>query len=123
MWTVDLVDVNSLLDRDIIQGADDAAHGHRAAETDVARITWLLSSSYMSHIHDNGLFSTANPKAMDANDYRGQYGGDVLRDASVQFGKNFFAYYDEASGQDSLFYDDPNSTAYDSGKFLSNVLS
>jgi len=115
--------VNSLLDRDIIQGAADAAHGKRPAETDVARITWLIGSSFMNHIHDNGLFSTANPINMDANDYRGQYGGDVLRDCSVQSGKNFFAYYDEASGQDSLFYDDPNSAAYDSGCTLSNVLA
>ncbi len=123
VWTLDLVDVNSLLDRDIIQGAADAAHGKRPAETDVARITWLIGSSFMNHIKDRGLFLTAYPVNLDANDYRGQYGGDILRDCSVQTGKNFFAYYDEASAQDSLFYGNPNSAVYDSGKILSNVLS
>lgn len=122
VWELDLVELNAILSFRIITGAD----GNRAAETAGARLTWLLSSDYLSTVFDNGLVVYPTT-AMDAVDYRGQTAADVLRDLALATGYNFFAYYDETAATDqrvSLFFDDANtSTAYTSFIRISNVLS
>lgn len=122
VWELDLVELNTILSFRIITGSD----GNRAAETAGARLTWLLSSDYLSTVFDNGLVVYPTT-AMDAVDYRGQTAADVLRDLSLATGYNFFAYYDETAAADrrvSLFFDDSNtSTAYTSFIRISNVLS
>lgn len=122
VWELDLVELNAILSFRIITGTD----GNRLAETAGARLTWLLSSDYLSTVFDNGLVVYPTT-AMDAVDYQGQTAADVLRDLSLTTGYNFFAYYDETVASDrrvSLFFDDSNaSTAYTSFIRISNVLS
>lgn len=120
----EVTDLNAIFTFRIIEGAKDAAHGDRPAETDVARITWLIGTVFLPLV-DHGLFSTAAPVTLPAADLRGKTAFDVMRDCATASGKNFFAYYDEASGDLSLFYDFLNtpSTSYDSTTKISNVLS
>ena len=113
-----LVDINSFLSFRIFSESG----ANRPAETDVARVQWLLGASLLdSTLYDQGLVSTAGPVDMDAADYRGQRPADLLNDCSQQSGKNHFVYYDEATGRFSLFYDFNHSTAYRSALRLSNV--
>ena len=125
-----LVDINSFLSFRIFPPSgvnlDDDTF-NRPAETDVARVTALLSVGFLSTtLFDNGNVSTSNPTDMDAVDYTGQRPADVLNDCAQQSGKNFFVYYDEVANQFSLFYDFNSSTAYpayDTSLKISNVLA
>lgn len=116
---VSLVDLNTVLSVVVISGSD----GNRPAETDIARINWLLGSSYMATVHDNGYIDTTGPVSMDATDYRGQYPRDVLAQCSDLSGKNGCLIYHDANGQTSLFYMLPTQTAYASTLKLSTVLA
>lgn len=118
---MDLVDINSFLAFRVFHLTD----ANRPAETDVARIAWLLGHSYLNTIlFNNGLVSSANPVSMDASDFRGQKTTDVLNDCAQQSGKNFFVYYDETAGQFSLFYDSNDSLVYLADPVqVSNVLA
>jgi hypothetical protein len=131
-WTLQLTDVNSVLSRRIITGAD----GNRPAETDVARINWLLSANdkYLSNTHDSwdypsAYVSSASPVNMDAADLRGQTAFDVLNDCAQASGKNWFVRYNEQNdtypptngGGLQLWYDFDSSTAFRSTTRLTNV--
>ena len=131
-WSVSLADTNSLLSRRLITGPD----GNRLAETDIARIQWLLDSNdaYLSNPHDvwenpSPYVNTIGPIDMDAADLRGQTAHDVLNDCAQRSGKNWFARYYEAddtvpptnAGSIALFYDFAISTVYSSTLRLTNV--
>jgi hypothetical protein len=131
-WTLQLADVNSVLSRRIITGAD----GVRPAETDVARINWLLSSSdkYLSNTRDtwdypSAYVSSASPVNMDAADVRGQTAFDVLNDCAQASGKNWFVRYNEQNdtypptngGALQLWYDFDTSSTFRSTARLTNV--
>lgn len=125
-----LVDINSFLSFRIfrngtVNGSNTSFN--RPAETDVQRVAALLNVPFLSDtLFDNGLFSTASPVNMDANDYQSQRPLDVLNDCAQQSGKNFFVYYDEVANQFSLFYDFNDSLvypAYDTALKVSNVLT
>jgi hypothetical protein len=116
---VDIVDINSILARRIF----DSTRANRPAETDVARITWLLGTEEAQLIDDDTFFSTSDPVAMDAVDYRGQSVENVLNDCAQQSGKNFFVWYNDDTNEYSLFYDFADSAVYSSPLRLTNVLS
>jgi hypothetical protein len=116
---IDLVDVNSILARRIF----DRSQANRPAETDVARITWLLTTEETQLIDDDTFFSTANAVAMDAVDYRGQSVENVLNDCAQQSGKNYFIWYNDDTNQYSLFYDFADAEVYTSPLRLTNVAS
>lgn len=125
-WSVTLNDHNQLLSRRLVTGAD----GDRPAETDIARITWLLGSGYLASVDDVlGYLNTADPVDMDAADLRGQSAYEVLRDAASRAGKDFFLIrHGDTSppsfgGTDaySLFYDYSYSTTYASTIRLTNL--
>ena len=131
-WILNIADTNSLLSRRLITGAD----GDRPAETDIARIQWLLDSNdaYLSNPQDtwenpSPYINTTGPVDMSAADLRGQSAFDVLNDCSQRSGKNWFAVYYEANdsvpptnnGSIALWYDFDYSTAYSSTLRLTNV--
>lgn len=131
-WTLQIADTNSLLSRRIITGAD----GERKAETDVARIQWLLTANdrYLSNPQDTwdtaGTYvNTVGALDMEAADLRGQTAFDVLNDCAQRSGKNWGAFYLETNdtvpptngGSITLWYDFDYSTAYTSSVRLTNV--
>lgn len=114
-----ILDQNAVLSLRIITGAD----GKRPAETDTARIAWLLGSSYLSAlIADLGLVNGAG-RAFETSDYRGQYPADVLNDLCGPRGQIFFAYWDQTAAAVGLFYDDPTAVTFTSSLSISNVAS
>ena len=131
-WDLTVADTNSLLSRRLITGAD----GVRPAETDIARIQWLLDSNdaYLSNPKDtwenpSPYIDTSGPIDMDAADLRGQTAFDVLNDCAQRSGKNWFAQYYEANdtvppsntGSIAIHYYVPESTYYTSTLRLTNV--
>ena len=125
-WSAALVEGNTILSRRIITGAD----GNRPAETDVARVTWLVASSYLSTV-DNalGYLDTSGPIAMEAADLRGQTAFDVVNDCANRSGKNWFLiYHGDTSppsyiGTYSIWYASAESSSYVSTLRLTNVLA
>lgn len=94
-WDATLEDLNAHLDDDIL-GSD----GDREAETDVARVLWLVSALGTISV---GHVPNTNTVQMDAIDYRGRNPRELLEDCAQKSGKNFFLY-DTGSGY-LLFYD------------------
>jgi hypothetical protein len=121
-WEVSLADMNTVLGLRVFHQAD----ASRPAETDVARITWMLGELGTPGIPEDEFFNTSGPVNMDAVDYRGQTRFDVITDCAQQSGKNFFVYtkQQDASNADlAIWYDFVESTAYSSTLSLSNDLA
>ena len=119
VWEVNVVDENSILSRRVLSSAS----ANRPAETDVARVQWLANEADGQALIDSTEFlSTASPIAMDAVDYRGQTGLDVLNDCAEASGKNFFAYYKEGTGV-GIWYGVEDLAVHNSMVRLSNVLA
>jgi hypothetical protein len=118
-WDTTLVDYNNTMWQRVIRGSD----GNRPAETDVARINWIIGSAYTATVSDAGLISSSGPVNMDATDYRGRYPADVAADCGNASQKNYFVYFDEATWHPAFAYFDPTSTIYTSTLQFSNVLS
>lgn len=127
-----LVDVNSFLNFRVFAptALDPTSDFDRPAETDIARITALLSTVdfLTTTLFDIGYVNAAGPVALDANDYTGSRPFDVLNDCAQMSGKNFFVLYNEATNQLVLWYDywysDGTATiVFDSTLSLTNVLS
>lgn len=109
-----LSDINTLFERRIMVGADN----NRPAETDVERITWLLSTSEASFIGDQTYFSTSLPTNMDAADYRGQSFRNIFDDCSQQSGKNWFLW--RAAAGRSIWYAPRGTSTFASAIKISN---
>ena len=131
-WTLEIGDTNSLLSRRLITGAD----GERPAETDVARVQWLLDSNnaYLSNPQDNWenpspYVDTTGAVSMSAANYIGRTAFDVLNDCAQRSGKNWFVRYYEANdsvpptnaGSYALWYAFATSTLDTSTLRLTNV--
>ena len=119
LWAVSLVDPNERIGRRIMRGSD----ANRPAETDVARVQWLLGTSEFGGICPTSRYvSTLYPVAMDAVDYRDQSNQQILDDCSQASGKNYFVFWDEPAGNYGLWYDFAGSSAYRSSLRITNVL-
>ena len=117
-----LVDINTITSFRLFPQSDSTAN--RPSETDVARLTWLLGTSYLvPTVHDNGLVNSSGPVTLDAADYRGQSASSLLTDCANASGKNYFVYWDETASNVGLFYDFDYGTAFTCTLSLSNVLS
>lgn len=117
-----LADINSILNWRLFPPTDAAAK--RPIETDIARLEWLLSTSYLTPTVTNyGFVNTSGAISMDAASYQGQSAFSLLQDCAQISGKNFFLYYDETNGGVGIFYDFDYSTAFTSTLKLSNVLA
>src|SRR3990170_6337562 len=112
-FDLDLVDLNTLLgDRVLGTGSN------RPAETDVARVNWLLGTAWAGGLAGNvGASGITN---LDANNYVDRYARDVLTEAAETAGKLFFAYV-SAAGVNTLFYDLAESSNYTSPARLSSL--
>lgn len=126
-WDVELVDVNASLNFRVLSNgsnSDLSISTKRPAETDVARIDWLLSTVYLP-LADGGLIDRSGPVNMDPADLTGRMADDVLRECAQASGKNYWAYYDRTHGSNSLGYLKASGTygGYDSSMRLTNVLA
>lgn len=119
VWDIDLVDLNSVLARRVMNGSD----CNRPAETDVARLQWLLTTGEAVLISDDLYLNTSGAVQMDAVDYRGQRLSDIINDCAQASGKNYFVWFREETDEFSLWYDFASSTSYSSPIRLTNVLS
>ena len=82
-----LVDLNTILSFRLFPQSDTTAN--RPSESDVARINWLLGTTYIvPTVHNNGLMSSTGPVTLDAADYRGQSVSSLLTDCANASGKN-----------------------------------
>lgn len=115
-----VVDQNALLHIEAIRFIDN--DGKRPAETDVAKITWLLGSRALSTlVYDHGLVSSGSPISFLASDERQQYADDIISSFISVAGKNAYVYYDAGSGQAALAYQADTNTYWAAGISLSNV--
>lgn len=124
-WELTLSDDNAILGFRVVWDTD----GNRSAESGSARLAWLISTNYLGDVVDDGYVTYPSGTAlMDATDYRGQYGRDVLADIALQNGGvNYFAQYDLSTSGTSqsigLWFGDSNtSTAFTSTLSISNAL-
>lgn len=124
-YLVESGDQNSILYRRIFRPTDTSAN--RPAETDAARIAWLLGTPQMTHIEDDTYVETSGAVAMDAADYRKQTPWDVLNDCNQASGKNFWCMFVESGGAGGgtfgLWYDFSGSEAYRTDLRISNVIA
>ena len=117
-WKIVLEDLNVLFD-DILLGGDGTAR--RPEESDVARVTWLLTTTAMSYYSITaGQVPSTNKRKMGPEDYRGRFARDVLEDCSNRTGKNFYLY---DSGAGFLLYYDKQANADTSPISISDVLA
>jgi len=119
LWAVQLTDSNSLISRRIMRGSD----ANRPAETDVARVQWLMTTSEFGGTVTNSTYiSTSFPVAMDAVDYRNQSNQQILDDCAQASGKNYFIIWREEVSAFGLFYDFAGASPYRSALRLTNIL-
>jgi hypothetical protein len=120
--SVTLHDLNALLSLRIIPNSDRTAIRPRESVED--RLTWFLTTSYAMDVKDKGLVASSSVMMTKA-DYRGQRGVNIVNDCEMAagFGWNAFVYWNEATAERALFFDNANtSTAYSSTLRISNVL-
>lgn len=118
-WRVSIADKNALWHRRVMVGTDNA----RKAETDVARMAWLLATSEAYNFDDVSTYvASSSGTAMDKNDYRGQYFDQIMDDCAQASGRNWYAFEaDQGSGRETIaWYNHDTVTAYTSPLFLSN---
>lgn len=114
-FDVNLWDSNALLDGIILTGSD----CNRPAETDYARVTWLITK-LAAHGIAAGVVPNTNTVNMDAVDYREDpLPRRVLSDCGEAAQKNYFLY-DEGAGP-LVYYDKHTGTSLTSSLTLSSV--
>lgn len=121
---VSLIDLNAIFSMKLITHS--TFHYLRPAETDVARIAWLMAQVLDTIVvYDHGLIDTTNPVNLTKVDYSGQFPLQVMNDCANRSGKNFFLYNDPATGQISLAYFKSSDavTLFPSTLSISNVKS
>jgi hypothetical protein len=88
-WTVELTDMNTAWGMRLMT----SAASNRRAETDTARIAWLLGTPEAAMFDDVTSFvDSTGGVAMDACDYRGQSFGQVVDDCAKASGRNWWAW-------------------------------
>lgn len=119
IWELSVDDFNSYFSRRIFDKAD----ADRPAETDIERLTWLLSTPKLALVTDTTYVDTTNPVQMDAVDYQGQTSFSVMDDLAQQSQKNWFMWYKEDTDEFGLWYAYAASDQYSSTLRLSNDLA
>jgi hypothetical protein len=118
-WDATVYDLNGALQFEIIRGSG----AQRPAETDTARLAWLLGSAYLGPISsDSGCVFGAGVD-LDKQDYRGMTAADVLSDCAQVSGNNYFVAWSDSVGSPVLHYYDPARAFNDSTLSISNVAS
>lgn len=117
VWDTTVLDLNAALNFEVIRGTA----ANRPAETDIQRITWWLASGYAGPVRDAGFIDSGGAVNMDATDYRGRFGADVMSDASQISGKNHFVAWDDTTQQAALHYYAAGSSLNTCALKISNV--
>lgn len=113
-----VIDQNALLHTKVLH----ANAAKRGAESDVARIAYLLTSEALSGIvYDEGLNSASNAINFLESDLRRGFADDAISAMCTVAGKNFFVYRDTGTGLPALFYDKDDAAVYSSTLRISNV--
>ena len=100
-WTVEVIDFNCFLGFHVFTESD----ANRPAETDIERVQWLLTSSFIAgELIDTGYVQTGTGVDMDAADYRLQRPVDLLNDCAQVSGRNFYSYFDDGQRVHALWY-------------------
>jgi hypothetical protein len=120
-WKVSISDTNTAFGMRVMVGTD----CNRPAETDVARMQWLLSTAEAGLFDDVTTYvSTASPVDMDALDCTGQMFNTIADDCAQQSGKNWYAWWRYDAGladyQLTAWYGKDSVNAYVSTLSLSN---
>lgn len=119
-YGVELLDLNTIADDYILTDAESA---DRPAETDYARVVWLLTTRFNTVAGvASGVVPNSNTVNMDAVDYRGRRARDVLAECSEMAGKNWFIYL-WTTATPRLFYDVTAGSNLTSGARISDVLA
>lgn len=117
-WGVEVLDLNTLADDYILTAAESA---DRPAETDYARVVWLLTTRFNTVAGvASGVVPNSNTANMDAVDYRGRRARDVLAECSEMAGKNWFIYQ-WTTATPLLFYDVTSGSNLTSSARISDV--
>lgn len=104
VWDCDIVDLNAAFSLVAFR----AKSAQRPAETDLVRVAFAQASGPMSFtpLNDNGRFNTTdNPVSFGDSNYVTQFPAELFTSVSGVAGKNFYAYFDNATGEASLHYD------------------
>ena len=103
VWDCDVLELNGLFGLEVLRGGD----AKRPAETDVARITWLMTANAMDDtpVADLGRFSTAGPINLSEADFVKSFPMEVATPTAGVAGKNIYAYWSDADSQTGLHYD------------------
>ncbi len=123
VWDCDLMDLNVILGLKLFR----TAAANRGAETDLARIAWMLANWPAPDwpVFDNGGVPAINERNFDGADLRNQFPEEVLANLAIDV-RQFFLYWDEtaSAGQEiSLWYNYPTSVRGTSTVKLSNLKS
>lgn len=118
-WDATVLDLNAALNFEVIRGSS----ADRPEETDIARLTWWLASGFAGPVRDAGFIDSAGPVTMEATDYRGRFGADLMNDLSGMSGKNHFVAWDDTTQQAAIHYYAAASTLNTCALRLSNVLA
>lgn len=119
VWDCTVYDINAAAQFEVIQGAS----AKRPAETDTARLAWLLGTSYLGPISSDDTSVFGAGVNLDEADYRGQTLVEVLTDCAQVSGNNWFVAWDQTLNSPVLHYYDPQRAYNSSTIKISNVLS
>lgn len=121
--SVDVADLNTILSRRVMTGAD----AKRPAETDVERVRWLVMTNEAALVVDSRYLDGSSPKQMEAVDYNGQMLMNVIQDCAEASGKNYGVTWFQTGADPhtqtavSFFYLFPGDPVWDSTARLTNV--
>src|SRR6185312_12568436 len=120
IYLLNLIDLNTLLERRVIQEGDDP---DRPEESDVDRMLWLQGLGYIGVTDD--WISTDDPVTVSANNWTGRMASEVIEDCMGQSGKNSFMFRDPDTDTFAVFYGDSSADTdiLTSDIRLSNVLA
>lgn len=119
VWSATCVDQNWNLVRRVVLSKD----GYRPAETDLARVTWLMANPVTAGLVYSGVYTNTSTNAInvDEADYRWMSASQILADFTPTAGKRAFAFYNSSTGNVELFYDQVTAATYSSTAKISNV--
>lgn len=119
VWDCSVADANATLYFEVIRGNE----AKRPAETDTERLAWLLGSNFKGPISSDDTDVLGYDVDLDKADYRGQTMADVLSDCATASKANYWAQWDDPSGEYRLHYYRPTRAYNSSTLRISNVLS
>ena len=116
LWDCNIVDLNFIVGMRVFQSAK------RPNESVTARLAWLMGTPQMSLVHDHGYIGSSGV-LIGANDFSGNYPVDVLNDVCNSTGWDYYIFYDQGSGDPTLFCNDATAATRLSTMAISNVLA